>query len=152
MHPQATLTFSVACRKCWYGNVTQECRSDQVYVARCSGADLTPQQQAFRFVPISGSMVDTEVLIQVANINDQRCFERLKRQIYLTPCNASNPLQRWFASNGTSFFSSDNKFEISQLGFTRQCMSSDHHPKPGEISLPRAPLEECFCFIWLLAN
>ena len=116
-------------RKCWQGNLTVSCDSDKLYVARCSGTGLTPAQQAFRFVPVFNSTYD-EVLIQSADINDQRCWERNKREIYLTECNVTNPLQFWWASNGTDFFSDENKFEISQIDFTKQCVSQDHHPKP----------------------
>ena len=50
---------------CWYGEETDECRWDQVYVERCLGAPgeqssypLTPQQQAFRFLPLPPAGVD----------------------------------------------------------------------------------------------
>lgn len=122
---------------CWFGEDEIDCRSDQVYISLCGARGFSPQQQAFLFVPISGS--NDESLIQVADVRDQRCWERSKREIYLSACNASNPLQRWWANNGTDFFASDNKFEISQVNFTKQCVSNDHHPKPGEYCRPAVP-------------
>ncbi|CAB9513487.1 expressed unknown protein [Seminavis robusta] len=115
--------------RCWYGDQVEECLSNQTFLARCDGTGLEPWQQAFLFLPVN----DDEVLIQSAAVADQRCWRRSRRELFLTECDPNDPMQRWIASNGTAFFDEDNRFEISQAGFNSQCISNDHHPKPGEV-------------------
>jgi len=70
-----------------------------------------------------------EVLIQLAN-GDNECWERSGRRIFVEQCDSGNSRQRWFAPNG-SF--DGRRFEISQRGFTSQCVTNDHHPKTAEV-------------------
>lgn len=51
----------------------------------------------------------------------------------MNECDPNNKYQRFIATNGTSFFDGQKKFEISQVDFQKQCVSNDHHPKPGEV-------------------
>lgn len=105
--------------RCWYGQKRLKCHDDQLYIARCKKIP----EQMFLFVYLSGG----EVLIKLGNGQD-RCLERKNRDIYLRPCNQHNDKQRWYAPNG-NFRSS--RFEVSQRGYMGQCMTQDHHPKPG---------------------
>lgn len=107
---------------CWYGlDDARPCRSDQMYVARC-GSDY---RQAIIFEVLD----DGEVLIKLGN-GENKCWERNRREIFLRTCDQNNSLQRWFAPNG-SF--SGSRFELSQRGYERQCVSTAHHPKAGEV-------------------
>ena len=111
--------------ECWYGDETKSCNPEELYISTCSRDE---QHQAFVFVPVSNNTV----VIQLGNGED-KCLERLKRAIYLRPCDANNPLQRWFPLNGS--FQSGDKFELSQKDFESQCISNAHHPKPGKLLL-----------------
>ena len=106
---------------CWYGDDSDDCNSNQVYLAKCGNE----RNQRFRFVDLSNG----EVLIQLAN-NDNECWERSNRRIYVERCDSNNSRQRWYAPN-SSFGGS--RFEISQRGFSSQCISNDHHPKAAEV-------------------
>lgn len=77
----------------------------------------------FDFVPVSSD----EVLIQA--YGEDRCLSRLRRNITMQPCNATNPRQHWFAPGGGF---NEPKFELSQNLLPKYCVSQDHHPKPGE--------------------
>lgn len=122
----------------------------EMYLRKCrDSADGTfvDKGQAFVFLPIGvtdGTVTSnmynspltelrqivpatTEVLIKLGN-GENLCWERWKRAIFLEPCDATNPMQRWIASNG--HFNAD-KFEITMKGFTHQCVSNDHHPRRG---------------------
>ena len=106
--------------KCWYGLDAMECNPEESYIAKC-GNEI---RQRFLFVKVN----DEEVLIKLGN-GDNTCWERNGRAIFLRDCDSSNSLQRWFAPNG-SF--DGERFEISQKGYERQCVSTAHHPKAGE--------------------
>lgn len=72
-----------------------------------------------------------EVLIKLGN-GSNRCFERYRREIFLNTCDETNAYQKFFALNG-SFDGS--RFEMSQKGFTSQCVTTAHHPKAGKYQL-----------------
>lgn len=115
--------------QCWHGDFTEPCNSEELYISTCS----KNEKQAFVFIPTG----DNEILVQLGSPNPQdpnidRCLEREGRAIYLRACDATNPLQRWFAPNGSLV--GDEKFELSQKDFQQQCVSNDHHPKPGKIT------------------
>jgi len=113
---------------CWYGDLLATCNSDQLYLTRCTN----DKRQAFVFIPVTSD----EVMIQVGTGEDL-CFERGntpnggRRSIFLQPCDGTNPLQVWFAPSGS--FRDGDKFELSQKDFDTQCVSTDHHPKEGEV-------------------
>ena len=109
---------------CWAGEKDEKCDQDQVYVGKC----IDDEQMWFTFANAtdSGNNV-TEKLIMTG---DGRCFQRKEREITLEKCNPNNAQQRWFALNGDF---NGEKFEISQLGYTDQCVTNDHHPKSGEV-------------------
>lgn len=111
--------------RCWIRNFTVPCNESQAYTAKCVTGE---PRQWFRFVELGSPNGEPEVLIQTGD--QLRCFERMNRELWLRECNESNPRQRWFALNG-SF--DGPRFEISQLGFTSQCIANDHHPKSGEV-------------------
>ena len=122
----------------------------EMYLRKCrDSADGTfvDKEQSFVFLPVkvtddtvttymySSPLIElrqivpaeTEVLIQLGN-GENLCWERWKRAIFLEPCDATNPMQRWIATNG--HFNAE-KFEITMKGFTHQCVSNDHHPRRG---------------------
>jgi hypothetical protein len=107
---------------CWYGDQSLGCNSDQLYISKCS----FERNQWFTFEPTPSG----EVLIKLGNDKNQ-CWERLRRSIYIRTCDPNNPLQRWFALNGS--LDDGDRFELSQQGFTNQCMTNAHHPKAGEV-------------------
>lgn len=122
MAPTSYINF----RHCWYQNVIDEpCKPNQVYVVEC----IEDPNQWFTFVELGNSSGVDEILIQTGN-GGSHCFERWRHQIYLEPCNQTNPLQRFFARKG-SF--DGPKFELSQLGFESNCVTNAHHPKAGEV-------------------
>jgi len=113
---------------CWIGDEQVDCIKEEVYMAKC----IEEPRQWFTFVDVAvvSKNLDPgkrEVLIRTA---DGRCFERDQRKVYLERCDASNALQRWFALNGDL---DGEKFELSQVDFTHQCVTNDHHPKSGEV-------------------
>jgi hypothetical protein len=100
----------------------------RVYVAKC----IEHPRMWFTFVnvtnPYSVGAVE-EFLIMTGD--GTRCFERKDREISLQQCEPDNSYQRFFALNGDFF---GEKFEISQIGYTHQCVTNDHHPKSGKSS------------------
>lgn len=117
--------------KCWYGKERRNCRSDQMYMAKCN-SDV---RQKFSFLKVSNG----EALIRVGN-GKNLCFERDDREIFLRTCDSGNERQRWFSPVG-SF--DGPRFELSQRRLSSYCMTQDHHPKPGEIS-SLVPLALCY--------
>jgi hypothetical protein len=100
---------------CWYGKERRRCRSEQVYIDRCSDSS----RQRFRFLMYSNG----EVQIKVADEN--KCFERVgDDEIYLRPCDSNQSLQRWYAPNGDF---NGRRVELSQ----RSRVSPHHERKHG---------------------
>ena len=83
----------------------------------------------FTFVNVTDSESTVEEALIMTG-DGERCFQRKEREISLQKCDSNNQLQRWFALNGSL---DGKKFELSQLGYTSQCITNDHHPKSGEI-------------------
>ena len=106
---------------CWYGLEKNDCNPEEVYIAKCNN----DPRQRFTFLNVGNE----EVLIKLGN-GENRCFQRQRRAIVLDQCDENNSLQRFFAPNG-SF--DGIRFELSQRGFSSQCVSTAHHPKPGEV-------------------
>lgn len=112
---------------CWYGTKDGKCDRKQVYVALC----VDEPRMWFTFVNVTNpyrSQPLEEFLIMTGD--GTRCFQRHDREIFLRDCQPNNPLQRFFALNGDFY---GEKFEISQVGYTHQCVTNDHHPKSGKI-------------------
>jgi hypothetical protein len=81
----------------------------------------------FDFLEVGAS---DEIQIQAFG-STSLCLERLNNAISLEPCDATNVLQRWTASDG-SFTGA--QFEISQTYEGQDyCTTTHHHPKYGEI-------------------
>jgi hypothetical protein len=115
---------------CWLADKDIDCDQDRAFVGKC--LDNEPRMW-FTFVNVSTSVLVEKSLVDERLImtgDDQRCLTRYDREIYLEACDASNYRQRWIAMNGDF---DGPKFEMSQLGYTHQCITSDHHPKSGEI-------------------
>ncbi|CAB9505692.1 expressed unknown protein [Seminavis robusta] len=110
--------------ECWFGDHSNECNFDELYIDKCSPPDDPNPTQLFDFVPVS----DDEVLIQA--YNEDRCVHRFQRNITMETCDASNHRQRWFAVRGGF---NEPKFELSQKRIFQYCLNQDHHPKPGEV-------------------
>ena len=89
------------------------CNSTEMYVDKCSDRDDPVAEQLWDFVPVSSD----EVLIQA--YDEDRCFERLKRNITLETCNATNARQRWFAVRGGF---NEPRFELSQRPISKYCV------------------------------
>jgi hypothetical protein len=103
---------------CWYGDDSQHCRDNQIYVGKC----INDERQWFTFVDLGNSSGVDEVLIQTGD--GTRCFERFEREIYLEDCDVDSNSQKWYALNGTF---DGPRFEIAQLTFTpNQCITNDH--------------------------
>ncbi|CAB9516812.1 expressed unknown protein [Seminavis robusta] len=122
---------------CWYGLEESNCTASQLYIGKCLLGD---ERQWFTFENLgstySGSDDHTEVLIKTL---DNRCLYRHASDVYLAPyCDPEDPLQRFFALNGTLPLNGPepgNKFEIGQYqGYTLDnCLTNAHHPKSGEV-------------------
>lgn len=98
---------------CWYGRERKDCRDDQLYISKCSG----DSRQKFDILKLSGG----EFQIRLGDEN--LCFERKKREIYLRGCNSGKATQRWYAPNGSI---DGKRFEISQKDYSSQCLTQDH--------------------------
>ena len=109
--------------KCWYGDLSRPCNETEIFVDRCSPPEDPDPKQLFEFIPVS----DDEVLI--AAYGENRCFERLRQNVTLQPCNGKLGRQRWWAIRGGF---NERRFEISQKLVPTNCLNQDHHPKPGE--------------------
>lgn len=81
---------------------------DAAYISKCS--DDARQIFAFEYLP------EGEVLIKLSRRHN-RCLERSKNSIYLNWCDATSPLQRWYAPNGGFY---GYKFEFSQHGYEQK--------------------------------
>ncbi|CAB9509452.1 expressed unknown protein [Seminavis robusta] len=117
---------------CWVGDDAVNCDQDQVYVGKC----IQDERMWFTFVNVSDAPVEIskqpsfidERLIMTGD--NERCLTRYDREIWLESCDPDNFRQRWIALNGNF---DGEEFEISQRGFTHQCVTNDHHPKSGEV-------------------
>ena len=105
--------------KCWHGIRTEPCHQDMVYVSRCE----SDKRQRFNIIPMSGG---TQYLLSVyreetaRNLDEQQCFERSGYEIILKPCNAMNPLQRFWLPRGALF---QKRFELSPITLANHCLT-----------------------------
>jgi len=99
--------------KCWYGDLSMPCNETELYVDKCSDQSNPEQTQKWDFVPVS----EDEVLIQA--YNEDRCMERMQRNITMQSCDATNARQRWFAVGGGF---NEARFEISQKLAKNYCV------------------------------
>jgi len=113
---------------CWHGDYDEKCDESSVYVGKC----IDDPRMWFTFVNVTSTKKEDPVVLEylIMTGDDQRCFERSYRSISLERCDEDNSRQRWFAPNGDFYGES---FEISQLGYTNQVVTNDHHPKSGEL-------------------
>jgi len=110
---------------CWYGDQNLTCAQDHVYVGKC----IEAPQMWFTFVNVASPRNGLDERLIMTG-DGKRCFERKDRLLLLKPCNPYSTQQRWYALNGGF---NESKFEISQLGYSSQCITNDHHPKSGEV-------------------
>lgn len=90
-------------------------------------SDCGARFQEFNFIPVS---ID-EVMITVNG--QDRCIQRTSiRTIELRRCDAENDNQKWYAVDGGF---NEEKFELGQKGAPGLCVSQEHHPREGMLSL-----------------
>lgn len=100
--------------KCWYGLDRRSCKSDQLYMAKCSGSS----RQKFDIIEQSNG----EVQIRLGN-GKNKCLERDGRKIELHGCSSSNSKQLFYIPNGSL---GGRRFELSQRSYSSQCVTQDH--------------------------
>ena len=110
------------CMRCRSNGCQQ---NEKLFIYTCSD-----NSQSLEFVPVEGNYV----LIKLKNQN--LCFQRNNKDIYMKGCNDSNPNQLWFPKVGS--FDGDS-FEISPKDASNLCITQRHHPKAGE----EVELEAC---------
>jgi len=106
--------------KCWNGEKTQPCNSNELYIADCNN----DKRQLFDIMFVD----DGEVMLRVSG--DNRCFQRDGYKIVLAGCDPTDDLQRWISPRGAFF---QRRFEIANPSMSNYCATQEHHPKPGEV-------------------
>ncbi|CAB9509455.1 expressed unknown protein [Seminavis robusta] len=117
------MVYNYRSQSCWHGLRRQRCAQDSIYITKCKDKEI---RQQFAFDYLDGG---DEILIRLGS-GHNRCFQRRDNSIVLRRCDASSSLQRWYAPNGDF---QGYRFEISQQNYNKQCVTTAHHPKEGEV-------------------